>query len=82
MINTDLKERPWLELVCLTLLLVLREVILEGEEKTKSPTAFCNNKSFWKGIVKTLHGVEKWEEGVYLLVEVDLQEMSSALMYS
>lgn len=59
MIDTDLKERSWLELVCLTLLLVLREAVLEGEEKAKNLTAFCNDKSFWKGILKTLHGVEK-----------------------
>lgn len=82
MLNSDLGERPWLELVCLMLLLVLRVAILEGEEKAKNPTAFCKDKSLWKGILKTLQGIEKWEAGVYLLVEVDLQEMSSALMYS
>lgn len=57
------------------------EAILEGDEKAKNPTAFCKDESFWKGI---LHDIEKWEEGSFykLLVEVDLQEMSSALMYS
>lgn len=82
MLNSDLRERPWLELVCLALLLVLRVAILKGEEKAKNPTAFRKDESFWKGLLKTLHDIEKWEEEVYLLVEVDLQEMSSALMYS
>lgn len=58
------------------------EAFPEVEVKAKDPTVFCKDKCFWKGIQKTLHGTEKWEEGVYLLAEVDLQEMSSALMYS
>lgn len=66
----------------MALLLVLRVAILKGEEKAKNPTAFRKDESFWKGLLKTLHDIEKWEEEVYLLVEVDLQEMSSALMYS
>lgn len=51
------------------------------EIKAKGPTVFCEGKYFWKGIQKTLHGIETWEE-VYLLAEVVLQGMSSALMCS
>lgn len=43
----------------MTLLLVLRVAIPEGEEKAKNPTAFCKDKYFWKGILKILHDTEK-----------------------
>lgn len=56
-------------------LLALRQAFPEVEVKAKDPVAFCKGKHFWKGIWKTLRGIKKWEEGLYLLAEVDLQEM-------